>query len=65
MIGLLHCVHCTSHNNVGLILQGGMCTLYIASEDKVVSVASEHLEPVRPQKGDKVSIINGYLLWNR
>ena len=31
-----------------------MCTLYIPEEDKVVSVASEHLEPVVPQKGDRV-----------
>ena len=32
-----------------------MCTLYIQEEDKVVSVASEHLDPVVPQKGDRVS----------
>jgi len=31
-----------------------MCTLYIPEEDKVVSVASEHLEPVVPQKGNRV-----------
>ena len=37
-------------------LQGGICTLYIPDEDKVVSVASEHLEPQIPQKGDRVRL---------
>jgi len=36
-----------------------MCTLYIPDEDKVISVASEHLEPVVPEKGDKVKVIIG------
>ena len=37
-------------------LQGGICTLYIPDEDKVRSVASEHLEPQIPQKGDRVRL---------
>ena len=36
------------------VLQGGMCTVYIPAEDKVVSVSAEHLEPTLPSKGDKV-----------
>ena len=32
-----------------------MCTLFIPDRDKVISVASEHLEPVCPEKGDRVS----------
>ena len=35
--------------------QDSMCILYIASEDKRVNVASEHLRPVQPKEGDKVS----------
>lgn len=38
---------------------GGMCTLFISEEDKVVSVASEHLEPICPDKGDRVKVIIG------
>ena len=46
---------CVCYINVSFtFLQGGICTLYIPDEDKVVSVASEHLEPQVPQKGDRV-----------
>ena len=38
-------------------VQGGMCTLFIPDRDKVISVASEHLEPVIPEKGDRVSAV--------
>ena len=38
------------------VFQAGMCTLFITVEDKVVSVACEHLDPVTPQKGDRVSM---------
>jgi len=33
-----------------------MCTLFIPDQDKVISVASEHLEPIQPEKGDRVSV---------
>jgi len=33
-----------------------MCTLFIPDQDKVISVASEHLEPICPEKGDRVSM---------
>ncbi|KAK2179528.1 hypothetical protein NP493_486g02048 [Ridgeia piscesae] len=48
-------------HHIGVIrsISGGMCTLYIPEEDKVVSVASEHLEPVVPQKGNRVKVIVG------
>ncbi|KAL5006667.1 hypothetical protein ScPMuIL_015473 [Solemya velum] len=32
---------------------GGMCSVFIPDEDKVVNIACEHLEPVLPEKGDK------------
>ena len=38
-----------------------MCTLFIPDEDKVVSVACDHLEPVLPDKGDKVGFISHQL----
>ena len=37
-----------------LCVQGGMCSVYIPVEDKVVNIACEHLEPVQPEKLDKV-----------
>jgi transcription elongation factor SPT5 len=56
-----------SHDDSALIHQtgiirnisGGMCTLFLPEEDKVISVASEHLEPVLPDKGDRVKVIIG------
>lgn len=35
-------------------IQGGMCTVFIPDDDRVVSIAIEHLEPVQPNKGDRV-----------
>ncbi|XP_074659963.1 transcription elongation factor SPT5-like isoform X2 [Tubulanus polymorphus] len=40
-------------------VNGGMCSLYLAEESRVVNVASEHLEPVRPRAGDKVKVLFG------
>ena len=37
------------------VIQGGMCSIFIAAEEKIVSVPSEHLQPVTPQVNDKVS----------
>jgi len=42
-------------------LQGGMCTLFVPDQDKVISVASEHLEPVCPEKGDRVSLFAPFI----
>ncbi|KAK3101764.1 hypothetical protein FSP39_006184 [Pinctada imbricata] len=38
---------------------GGMCSLYIPEEDKMVNISCEHLEPVPPEKGDKAKVILG------
>lgn len=38
---------------------GGMCSLFIPEEDKVVNIACEHLEPVSPEKGDRAKVILG------
>lgn len=48
-------------NQAGVIrnISGGMCTLFIPDQDKVISVASEHLEPICPEKGDRVKVIAG------
>ncbi|XP_033751673.1 transcription elongation factor SPT5-like [Pecten maximus] len=54
-----------THDDPNLIYQtgtirsvtGGMCSVYIAEEDKTVNVACDHLEPVPPEKGDKAKVI--------
>lgn len=38
---------------------GGMSTLYLLKEDRVVNIVSDHLEPVVPRSGDKVQVIFG------
>ncbi|XP_050411493.1 transcription elongation factor SPT5 [Patella vulgata] len=56
-----------THEDENLIFQkgiirgvsGGSCSVYIPDEDKVVNVACEHLEPVRPEKHDKTKVILG------
>jgi len=40
-----------------------MCTLYVPDQDKVISVASEHLEPIRPEKGDRVSLCTPFYIF--
>ncbi|CAM9491533.1 unnamed protein product [Lampetra planeri] len=40
-------------------ISGGMCSVYLPDSDKVVSIASDHLEPVIPAKYDKVKVILG------
>lgn len=37
-----------------LSAQGGMCSVYLKDSEKVVSISSEHLEPVTPTKSNKV-----------
>jgi len=56
-----------SHNDAGLSgqtgvirgISGGMCSLFLPAEDRVVTVAGELLEPVVPQRRDRVKIILG------
>uniref|UniRef100_A0A8D0KEQ0 Transcription elongation factor SPT5 n=1 Tax=Salvator merianae TaxID=96440 RepID=A0A8D0KEQ0_SALMN len=38
---------------------GGMCSVYLEDSEKVVSISSEHLEPVTPTKNNKVKVILG------
>uniref|UniRef100_A0A3Q1EY02 Transcription elongation factor SPT5 n=1 Tax=Acanthochromis polyacanthus TaxID=80966 RepID=A0A3Q1EY02_9TELE len=40
-------------------LQGGMCSVFMQESEKVVSVSSDHLEPVTPTKNNKVKVILG------
>uniref|UniRef100_T1IQH2 Transcription elongation factor SPT5 n=1 Tax=Strigamia maritima TaxID=126957 RepID=T1IQH2_STRMM len=56
-----------SHDDAGLAGQtgiirgvsGGMCSVFLVKEDRVVSILSDHLEPVIPQQGNKVKVIFG------
>ncbi|ESP00239.1 hypothetical protein LOTGIDRAFT_225963 [Lottia gigantea] len=56
-----------THDDPNLIYQtgvirgvsGGNCSVFIPDEDKVVNVACEHLEPIRPEKHDKTKVILG------
>lgn len=38
---------------------GGMCSVFLQDTEKVVSISSEHLEPVTPTKNNKVKVILG------
>lgn len=40
-------------------LTGGMCSVFLPDEDKVISIGCEHLEPVLPEKNDKAKVILG------
>ncbi|TSN39346.1 Transcription elongation factor SPT5 [Bagarius yarrelli] len=48
-------------NKTGVIrsVTGGMCSVYLQDTEKVVSISSEHLEPVTPTKNNKVKVILG------
>lgn len=56
-----------THEDEGMIgqtgtirgISGGMCSVFLLKEDRVVSITSEHLEPVVPRAGDKVKVILG------
>ena len=37
-----------------------MCSVFLPEEDKVINISGEHLEPVEPEKGNRVS--NGGVL---
>ena len=38
---------------------GGMYSMYLKDSEKVVSISSEHLEPITPTKNNKVKVILG------
>uniref|UniRef100_A0A673A2A3 Transcription elongation factor SPT5 n=1 Tax=Sphaeramia orbicularis TaxID=375764 RepID=A0A673A2A3_9TELE len=40
-------------------ITGGMCSVFMQESDKVVSISSDHLEPVTPTKNNKVKVILG------
>uniref|UniRef100_A0AAR2IQB3 Transcription elongation factor SPT5 n=1 Tax=Pygocentrus nattereri TaxID=42514 RepID=A0AAR2IQB3_PYGNA len=48
-------------NQTGVIrsVTGGMCSVFLQETEKVVSISSEHLEPVTPTKNNKVKVILG------
>lgn len=41
---------------IGIIrgISGGMCSIFLIKEDRVVNILSDHLEPVQPVQGDRV-----------
>lgn len=38
---------------------GGMCSVFMQESEKVVSISSDHLEPITPTKNNKVKVILG------
>lgn len=36
-----------------------MCTVYLPTEDRVVNLVCEQLEPIVPSRGDRVKVILG------
>ncbi|XP_034294075.1 transcription elongation factor SPT5 isoform X1 [Pantherophis guttatus] len=59
----VHDTYLDSHvvGKTGVIrsVNGGMCSVYVKKCEKVVSISSEHLEPVTPAKNDKVKVLLG------
>jgi transcription elongation factor SPT5 len=45
-----------SKSRLSVLLQGGMCSVYLKDSEKVVSISSEHLEPITPTKNNKVEM---------
>lgn len=43
-------------SRLSVLLQGGMCSVYLKDSEKVVSISSEHLEPITPTKNNKVEM---------
>ncbi|MEQ2189384.1 Transcription elongation factor SPT5 [Goodea atripinnis] len=50
---------------IGVIrsVTGGMCSVFMQESEKVVSISSDHLEPVTPTKNNKVSPQPQSLSW--
>lgn len=40
-----------------------MCSVYVPEQDKTINIASEHLEPVPPEKGDRVWYYKIQFIW--
>ncbi|RUS84145.1 hypothetical protein EGW08_008119 [Elysia chlorotica] len=40
-------------------ISGGMCTVYLTNEEKMINITCDHLEPVPPEKGDRAKVIAG------
>ncbi|GFO29479.1 transcription elongation factor spt5 [Plakobranchus ocellatus] len=40
-------------------ISGGMCTVYLTTEEKTINIMCDHLKPVSPEKGDKAKVIAG------
>lgn len=36
-----------------------MCSVFLPKEDRVISIAAEHLQPVEPRRGERVKVIMG------
>ncbi|XP_041365560.1 transcription elongation factor SPT5-like [Gigantopelta aegis] len=47
------------HTGVVKSITGGMCSVFLHEQDKVVNVSCEHLEPVEPEKGNRAKVILG------
>ena len=39
-----------------------MCSVFLPAEDRTVSIAADHLQPVQPSRGDRVKVIMGETL---
>uniref|UniRef100_A0A0K2T674 Transcription elongation factor SPT5 n=1 Tax=Lepeophtheirus salmonis TaxID=72036 RepID=A0A0K2T674_LEPSM len=58
---------CDTHDDTRLVGQigvvrgvtPGMCSVYLPDEYRTVSIAADHLQPVKPVRGDKVKVIMG------
>lgn len=56
-----------SHDDPGLVGQNGiirsvsgaMCSVFLPEEDRTVNIMSDHLDPVRPERGDAFKVIIG------
>ncbi len=56
-----------THSDTGLcgqvgVIRGvtpGMCSVFLPDEDRTVSIAPDHLQPVQPERNDKVKVIAG------
>uniref|UniRef100_A0A8D0CRI9 Transcription elongation factor SPT5 n=1 Tax=Sander lucioperca TaxID=283035 RepID=A0A8D0CRI9_SANLU len=46
-------------NGVIRSVTGGMCSVFMQESEKVVSISSDHLEPITPTKNNKVKVILG------
>lgn len=53
-----------SHDDAGLVgqtgvirsISGAMCSVFLPEEDRVVNILADHLDPVRPQRGDQFKV---------